>query len=131
MSSKPNGRPPKWTDPDVLHAQCDQYFLDCDAQKKPYTVAGLAVALDTCREVLLDYEDGTHGGRHHKRFSDAIKKSKAKIQAYAEEKLYSNNVTGAIFSLCNNHYRWHQKQVVDNNIGGQANNPISIKVNFE
>ena len=124
-------QPPKWTDPDVLQAQVDQYFADCKNDKRPYTVSGLAYALNTTRETLLDYEHSRNGGRHNKRFSDTIKNAKQKIQAFAEERLYSQNVTGAIFSLCNNSPRWHQKQTSDVNLGGQPNNPISIKVNFE
>lgn len=68
-------------------------------QIRPFTVTGLAVALDTTRETLLDYEKKTENAE----FSDAIKNAKQMIHNYAEEYLFSGkNVVGAIFNLKNN-----------------------------
>jgi hypothetical protein len=67
----------------------------------PYTVTGLALALDTTRETLLDYENKD-------KFSDAIKRAKLKIHNFTELKLFENNSTGAIFNLKNN-YGWRDR----------------------
>jgi hypothetical protein len=71
----------------------------------PYTITGLALALDTSRETLLDYEE-------RKEFSDTIKWAKVKIENYVESKLFENNVAGAIFNLKNN-YGWKDKTEQD------------------
>ena len=102
----PGGRPPKWTDPAKLQVLIDAYFDKCDKTGKPYTITGLAVALDTSRETLLDY-----GNKEE--FSDTIKRAKVKIHKYAEEYLCSGkSATGAIFNLKNN-WGWKDKQEVE------------------
>lgn len=66
--------------------------------KQP-TITGLAVALDTTRETLLDYENKPENAH----FSDAIKRAKQIIHEYAEQYLFAGkNQTGAIFNLKNN-----------------------------
>jgi hypothetical protein len=68
-------------------------------QIRPFTVTGLAVALDTTRDLLLDYEKKPENAI----FSDTIKKAKEIIHRYAEEYLFDGkNQTGAIFNLKNN-----------------------------
>lgn len=67
----------------------------------PYTITGLALALDTSRETLLQYE-----GRPE--FVDTIKKAKDKCHNYVENSLLTSNPTGAIFNLKNN-YGWKDK----------------------
>ena len=95
-------------------------------QTRVATVTALAVALDTTRETLMDYEKGKHDDKGHELtadekaeneqiecFSDTIKKAKLRIQADTEQALYSrNSVTGAIFSLKNN-YGWVDKQEIE------------------
>jgi hypothetical protein len=76
----------------------------------PYTITGLALALDTTRETLLDYEERDE-------FSDTIKKAKMKCQNYTELQLFKNNATGPIFSLKNN-YNWRDKTEQDITSGG-------------
>jgi len=73
--------------------------------QKPYTITGLALALDTTRETLIDYED-------KQEYSDAIKKAKQKCQNYAELMLFTNSPTGSIFNLKNN-YGWRDKTETD------------------
>lgn len=78
-------------------------------QIRPFTVTGLAVALDTSRDVLLDYEKNPENAE----FSNAIKNAKQIIHNYAEEYLFSGkNVVGAIFNLKNN---WGYVDRIDNN----------------
>lgn len=87
------------------------------------TVTGLAVALDTTRDLLLDYENGKHDGKdltidqlaenqQIDDFSDTIKKAKLRIYADTEQQLYKGKPTGAIFSLKNN-YGWVDKTVTE------------------
>lgn len=74
-------------------------------QIKPYTVSGLAVYLETSRDILVDY-----GNR--KRFSNTIKRAKDIIYSYTEESLFTTKPTGPIFSLKNN-YDWKDKKEID------------------
>lgn len=77
----------------------------------PYTITGLALALDTSRETLLDYQD-------KEEFSDTIKKAKIKCQNYVEKSLLTNNPAGAIFNLKNN-YGWKDKTETDLTTDGE------------
>lgn len=81
--------------------------------QKPYTITGLALMLNTSRETLLDYEDGTHDEKSDdttslEKFSDTIKNAKLRCQQFAESKLFGNNPTGPIFNLKNN-YSWKDR----------------------
>lgn len=99
----------KFTTPEELQEKVDAYFNQCDETKEPYTITGLALALDTTRETLLDYE-----GKDV--YSDTIKKAKQRCHNYAEKYLYTGkNVTGAIFNLKNN-YGWKDKTEQDLNV---------------
>ncbi len=102
------GRPRKFATPEILQDLIDKYFADCDEKKKPYTITGLALALDTTRETLLDYRNKSEFAE----YSDSIKKAKQKCQNYAEECLFAGkNVAGVIFNMKNN-YKWVDKQEV-------------------
>lgn len=79
----------------------------------PYTITGLALALDTSRETLLDYEKGKYDNGdeidgYNADFSDTIKRAKEKVQNYLEMNLNSTSPTGTIFNLKNN-YGWKDK----------------------
>jgi hypothetical protein len=101
-------------------------------ERKPYTITGLALALDTSRETLLDYEKGKYDEKSKEftdeqrkinkqidTFSDAIKRAKLKCQNYTEEYLYGKQqATGAIFSLKNN-YKWKDRTETDLTSGGE------------
>lgn len=124
----PGGRPPKYKTVPELENLIEAYFQSCWKQKidmfgnpifvkdkrgkkteekvmyqfKPYTITGLALAIGTTRETLIDYEKKD-------KFSDTIKRAKQMCQGYAEESLYiGKNPTGAIFNLKNN-YGWKDK----------------------
>ena len=92
-------------------------------QVKPYTITGLAIALDTTRETLLDYEERDE-------FSDAIKKAKAQCEQYAEEQLFkAKNPAGAIFNLTNNYKRWSNKQETKTELHA-PNGGFEVKINL-
>ncbi len=130
---KKAGRPRKFETVEELQTAIDTYFESCfeeftvalkdDEGKKtgerlikkqvePFTITGLAIALDTTRQGLLNYE-----GREE--FYDTIKKAKVRCENYAEKSLFGNNATGPIFNLINN-YGWKNTQ----HIGGDPENPL-------
>ena len=96
----------------------DKYFAECDEKEKPYTVSGLAYALDTNRQTLLNYEE-------KEQFFDTIKRAKAKIELFNEEMLYNKDVstTGVIFNLKNN-YGWKDKQEIE----AEINSDMTINI---
>jgi hypothetical protein len=111
------GRPPKFKTVEELECLISDYFKKKDEEKKPYTITGLANALDTTRETLLDYEnrDGE--------FSYTIKKAKSKVEEYVEDYLFTGkNQTGAIFNLKNNYKGWKDKNETDLTTGGKEFN---------
>lgn len=99
--------------------------------QKPYLITGLALALDTTRETLLDYENGNRDlAEDHEeydpdvpKFSDTIKKAKLKCQSFSEGKLFEPNATGPIFSLKNN-YGWRDKTEQDITSDGKRLTPM-------
>lgn len=112
---KGGGRPMKFQSVEELQVEIDAYFTQCDKQEKPYTVSGLALALDTNRATLVNYEKEVG----YEMFFYTIKKAKQKCEAYAESVLFGGKqVAGVIFSLKNN-YGWKDKQEIDHTTGGQ------------
>ena len=119
------GRPPKWTDVNALQAAIDKYFEDCKGHPyvdgngdilygkdglpvivdaEPPTVTGLALALGfVSRQGLLDFQ----GKRE---FADTITRAKARVEKYAERRLYDRDgARGAEFSLKYN-FKWAQEE---------------------
>lgn len=123
-------RPLLFKSKEDLQSKIDAYFSTCweeteiknkkgevtgyrRLQVRPYTVTGLAVALDTSRQTLVNYEE-------KEEFFDTIKKAKDIIENWTEEQLYRNTqVTGVIFNLKNN-YDWKDKQEVDHTTRGES-----------
>lgn len=106
------GRPMKFESVEILQTLIDNYFEECDEQKKPYTVSGLAYALDTDRQTLMEYHNANDENfkqltdDDRKAYSDTIKRAKERCQKYAEEQLFrTSQVAGVIFSMKNN-YGW-------------------------
>lgn len=98
----------KYKTREEFQAVVDKYFADCDEQNKPYTMSGLALALDLDRTTLVRYGDKDL-------FADLVKKAKARVEKMLEENLYRvGNNSGIIFNLKNN-YGWRdQIEVTDN-----------------
>lgn len=112
------GRPNKFKTVRELQEAIDKYFDYCDEEGKPYTISGLAYALDTNRQTLLNYQE-------KEEFVDTIKKAKSKIESFNEELLYSKDVptVGVIFNLKNN-YDWKDKQEIE----ADVNNDVTINI---
>ena len=104
MSEKHSGgRPPKYNTAEEMQEKIDNYFKECDYNNKPYTVTGLALALDLDRKSILNYSE-------KEEFFHTIKKAKLKVENYLEERLINDtSTTGIIFNLKNN-YGWKDKQ---------------------
>lgn len=147
LSGRPAGRPLKFQTVKELETKIDKYFDWCDShvedrlvlklrsngeqyhttekvitEQKPYTIHGLARALDTTRETLRDYESGMYDNRDMdletlQSFSDTITRAKARIAEYAEGQLYVSGAShGAQFNLKNN-YGWKDEtEVVNKNV---------------
>lgn len=117
------GRPLKFKSAKELQAKIDEYFEMCDNRTekvllksgevadipnpRPYTISGLALALDTTRRTLLDYE------KRGDEFSHTIRRAKQKIENFVEESLWTPKIaTGVMFNLKNN-FEWEDKQNVE------------------
>ena len=111
----PGGRPPLWTDPEVLQKLVDNYF---ENQEK-VTLAGLAEALGIARSTLYDYDKKDE-------FSYIIKKARQKVEKrYEDYLIYSGTPTGVIFALKN--MGWADNAKTDFTSGGK---PIPILGNL-
>lgn len=136
----PVGRPPMFESPEQMQELIDAYFKECDGKplldkdgvpirnkygkiikddRKPYTVTGLALALGfTSRQALLNYEGKSE-------FVDTVKRAKARVERYAEERLFDKDGSnGAKFSLANNFKGWSEKQQIE----ASVDNTVTINV---
>lgn len=118
------GRPLKYQDINKLQQDIEHYFSTCDKGKEievydkkvqevkkitvpiPYTITGLALALDTSRETLREYQERPE-------FVDTIKKAKERVENYAELRLMTGDLfpASAIFALKN--HGWQDKQDIE------------------
>jgi len=116
--ANPVGRPPKYKTPEEMQEAIAAYFVEIDTHnttfplnQRPYTITGLAMAIDLTRQQLIDYSQKKDG-----EFLDTIKKAKQKVERFNEEQLYrTSQVTGVIFNLKNN-FDWKDKTETDMNI---------------
>jgi len=126
LTTKPFGRPPKFTNPQEMQIAIDDYFESCwidkitevtskegetttsnaRYQNRPYTVMGLALALNMTRETLCEYAKKGD-------FSDIVKRAKDKVEMNVEEALLEGkNAAGPIFWL-KNHADYRDKQELE------------------
>lgn len=110
------GRPKAYTEVEKMQEKIDQYFNECDRKKEPYTITGLALALDLDRKSINNYAKDSE-------FFPTIKKAKLIVENYLEKRLINDSsATGIIFNLKNN-YGWSDKQEIQHS--GNINNPFS------
>ena len=95
------GRPQNWKTPKELIDKIQEYFHKCDKDIGTMpTKAGLALHLDTTRETLGDYENGSRDTEETEgKFSYAIKRAYGMIEDCWTQRLTGNNATGPIFYL--------------------------------
>lgn len=109
------GRPKAYKEVEEMKNKIEKYFIECDIKEEPYTITGLCIALDICRDTLSEY-------MKKEEFSDTIKKAKLKVENYLEKHLITDSsTTGIIFNLKNN-FGWSDKQQVEHS--GNINNPF-------
>ena len=119
--AKDNGRPPKYKTAEDMQIGIDEYFVDCDTNDKPYTVAGLAYFLGfQDRHSISEYAEKD-------KFTATIKRAKLKIEMQRSESLVKGvgNVTGMIFDLKNN-YGWRDKTEIDNTSSDGSMSPPQV-----
>lgn len=108
-NKRPLGRPRKFTDAEEMQQAIDAYFSAQDAAGKPYTMAGLARALDCGTKTLRNYEDAEHAAVE---FVQAVKRARQRVEEWTEERLFGKgHPAGPIFSLKNN-FGWKDQQEV-------------------
>lgn len=115
MANK-RGRPKAYAEVKIMQQKIDKYFNDCDMNKEPYTITGLALALNLDRKSINNYAKDSE-------FFPTIKKAKLRVENYLEKRLINDSsATGIIFNLKNN-YGWSDKQQIEHS--GNVNNPFS------
>lgn len=88
----PGGRPLKFKSVEEFTTAADAYFASTPEEE--WTITGLALALDTFRDVLMDYQ-------RKDKYSNAVKRVKLKIENSYEKALRKNGRAGEIFGLKN------------------------------
>lgn len=142
MSENKVGRPPMYKTVEEIQAKIDAYFKSCEGTvytddegtpvldkfgrpvivgERPLTITGLALALGfTSRQALLNYQA-------KEEFVDTITRAKAKVEQYAEERLYDKDgANGAKFSLANNFEGWKEKQQIEAEVNSEVNICIEL-----
>ena len=107
-TGNPNGRPLKYQSLEEMKPLGDAYFLKTPEQE--WTITGLALALDTTRELLMDYQNKDE-------FSDTIKKWKLQVHNSYEKDLRAKGRSGDIFALKN--FGWRDQQAIDHTTNGK------------
>lgn len=131
------GRPLKFKTVEELQTAIDNYFDYCDNRSRsvyverlgdnisvsapaPYTMSGLARALNLSRQALSEYS-------HREQFGDTIKAARDKVQEDIETRLMeTSNQSGAIFNLKNN-FGWRDKIEQDVTSNGESISPLLVK----
>lgn len=105
------GRPRLFKDVDELQQAIDAYFVAQDEKQAPYTMAGLARALDCSTSTLRCYEtERTNAGPA---FVATVKRARARVEEWTEARLYGRgHPAGPIFSLKNN-FGWRDTQEIE------------------
>lgn len=106
------GRPLKFKSVKELEDKIDAYFKD--TLKEEWTITGLAIALDTSRETLCNYED-------KEAYFDTIKKAKDYVEHSYELDLKKSGRTGTIFALKNFDWKDKIEQDINANIDSKSN----------
>lgn len=116
------GRPLKFKTVEELKERIDRYFFDCATNGTPLMITGLAYALDTSRQTLLEYEGEVEGREKAPEYADAIKKAKLRIEMDYERRLIENGRAGDIFGLKN--FGWRDRFETDVTSNGKTIAPL-------
>lgn len=128
------GRPLIYSNSNEMQEAIDKYFEQCEGKplrdasgepmfnkfgnpiiidSRPPTITGLALALGLAsRQALLNYQA-------RESFNDTVTRAKARVEQYAEERLFDRDGTnGAQFSLKNNFRGWDADKRDEPTTGG-------------
>lgn len=108
------GRPLKFASVEELQEKINDYFNN--TLEEELTITGLALALDTDRQTLINYQN-------REEYFDTIKKAKTRIEHSYEKALRKNGRTGDIFALKN--FGWTDKQEIESNVNMNAYSNLS------
>ena len=109
------GHLPSVGTPDDLLKKVLSYFRSCHKDEletepmlRPYTLSGLALALKVNRNTLIMYS------RDEKRkdFQTIMAYARARIEAFAEEQLYTNKNTSGIALSLKNNFGWRDQVTI-------------------
>lgn len=110
------GRPQLWNSPEELQTLIDTYFAITDPLE--LTITGLALALNTDRHTLINYQN-------QDKFLHTIKRAKLKIEEAYEKRLIKRGASGDIFALKN--FGWTDKIETENVQHIITETPIQIQ----
>lgn len=142
MNENKVGRPPMYKTKEEIQEKIDAYFKECEGKPlldkegnpmidkygniiligvRPLTITGLALALGfNGRQSLLNYQE-------KEEFMDTIMRAKAKVEQYAEERLFDKDgANGAKFSLANNFEGWKEKQSIEADVSSEMTINIEL-----
>jgi hypothetical protein len=111
------GRPLKFKTVEEMQEKIDAYFAVTPIRQ--LTITGLALALDTDRVTLIDYEKRDE-------YSNAVKTAKTRIENAYELTLRERGSSGDIFGLKN--FGWTDKTETDYTSNGKEIGGITINV---
>ena len=100
-------KPLKFKTAEDLQNKINVYFEDCKEQEIPLSITGLALALDTNRQTLINYQEKDG-------YENIVDRAKLMIENAYEIRLINNGRSGDIFALKN--FGWTDRQEIDNNI---------------
>jgi hypothetical protein len=100
-------KPLKFKTAQELQDKINAYFEECKLKEIPLSITGLALALDTNRQTLINYQDKDG-------YENIVDRAKLMIENAYEIRLIENGRSGDIFALKN--FGWTDKQEIDNNI---------------
>lgn len=100
-------KPLKFKTAQELQNKINAYFKECKLKEIPLSITGLALALDTNRQTLINYQDKDG-------YKNIVDRAKLMIENAYEIRLIENGRSGDIFALKN--FGWTDRQEIDNNI---------------
>jgi len=89
----------------------ERYFRKCERDGEPLTVTGLAMALNTTRKMMMEWEKREDLG-------NTIKIIKGRVEHYVEKMTISGKIAPAVGIFVLKNFDWTDKQVNDINITG-------------
>jgi hypothetical protein len=120
----------RFSDPEVLERQIEDYFEGIKAAHVPPTLSGLAFVLGVTRKTLSNYirecEDEEGGKSKKAECGRLLMMAKARIECWLEEQLVTRGKTKGIEFALKNNYDWSDKMNV--NVDGKTEHSGEVDV---